>query len=268
MIMSRALILIIVATSAFISLLVFLIFSFHSRRRKRAFGVCQAEMQLKIEQDTISLQKLSEEKKWLLQEIQHRVKNNLQIIISLMESQSIFLTDAAAKKAIKNIQQRVTAMSLVHQRLYTETDTSNIVLRGYITDMIEYLKDSFHLDGDIRFETAIEEVKMDAGSAISLGLIINEAITNAIQHAFPSGCGIVRISVSIQNEQLVLEVSDNGIGLSEKYRLAGVNSLGMRLIRGLARELDGKVALESSERGTRLVVVINYLAHNNRADRF
>ncbi|MCG2615092.1 sensor histidine kinase [Terrimonas sp. NA20] len=208
------------------------------------------EKQSSIIKITHLSERLAEDKKWLMQEIHHRVKNNLQIIMSLLNSQSAFLKDNAAIAAIRTSKQRVSAMSLIHKRLYTEEDLSGICLRDYVMELLEFLKESFQLDREIRFVVNVEKVKTDATTAIPLGLILNEAITNAITHAFPSGKGEVSISIQVDHRrQLNVIVEDNGIGIPASVSLSSPGSFGMKLIKGLAGELNASLELDGKQTG-------------------
>ncbi|KOS04844.1 hypothetical protein AM493_01385 [Flavobacterium akiainvivens] len=237
-----------------------LLYSFYMKRK----SVRQLEIkQAIIEHKNVSLENMAEEKEWLLREIHHRVKNNLQIVMSLLNSQSAFLTDAAAIAALKNSQQRVNAMSLIHQRLYTNENMSSINVRDYVTEMIEYLKESYQVSRNIRFVTHIEDVTLDIGPAVPVGLILNEVLTNAIRHAFPSGTGTVTIEVFINsNENFVLRVTDDGKGLDQAIEWESTGTLGMRLIKGLSKELDASLDFTSNSTGTvtRLEFAIKYTA--------
>jgi two-component system, sensor histidine kinase PdtaS len=194
------------------------------------------------------LQHLLSEKEWLLKEIHHRVKNNLQIVMSLLNSQSVYIDNEPALTAIHDSQHRVHAMSLIHQKLYSSENVSTIDMSIYIRELGTYLSDSFDTGQRIRFAYDIEPLEMDVSQAVPLGLILNEAITNAIKYAFPDGrSGIISLSLTTTAPQhYVLRISDNGIGIS-----TGLNSkkgsLGMSLMEGLSEDLNGKLAIENDQ---------------------
>jgi two-component sensor histidine kinase len=194
-------------------------------------------------------ERLLADKEWLLKEIHHRVKNNLQIIMSLLDSQSIYIDDRAALTAINDSQRRVQAISLIHQKLYQSENTSSIDMPRYIDELVGYLKDSFDTGSHIVVEQDIEPVKLDVAKAIPLGLIINEGIVNAIKYAYPSGrTGIVRIGLKYDgSDHLLLHISDNGIGLPPDVEISKQDSLGFSLMQGLTRQLDGTINIESNK---------------------
>jgi two-component sensor histidine kinase len=201
-----------------------------------------------ISQQNIKLQHLLEDKEWLIKEIHHRVKNNLQTVISLLNSQSAYIDDDLALSTIKNSQHRIHAMSLIHQKLYMSENISTINMPIYINELVEYLKDSFNLKQNIRFKINIDEIELDVSQAIPLGLIINEAVTNSIKYAFPDNSqGIISISlITKDTDHYLLTIADNGTGIMLDPDKKTKNSFGMSLIRGLSDDLDGKFSIENS----------------------
>lgn len=211
--------------------------------------------QKEINQKNASLHHLVEEKEWLLKEIHHRVKNNLHIINSLLESQSAYLANDALN-AIQNSQRRVFAMSLIHQKLYNpDNDVTNIDMPIYLHELVNYLKESFQTGKRIRFEMQLEPISLDISLAIPLGLILNEAITNALKYAFPAQMpGIITISIiKTEADHFELSVTDNGVGLPTGFGVENINSLGMKLMKGLSEDIAASFNFESSK-GTRIFV--------------
>ncbi|MBO9584951.1 MAG: sensor histidine kinase [Flavobacterium sp.] len=208
-----------------------------------------ARLQLKekeIKLKNVKLERLVEEKEWLLKEIHHRVKNNLQTVISLLNSQSSYLKDDLAISTIKNSQNRIYAMSLIHQRLYQEDNVSMINMPDYCNELVEYLKESFNAEY-IHFEVKIDAIELDISQAIALGLIINEVITNSIKYAFKDteNC-IIGLSLSETSENCYrLFISDNGIGISDIVELQNSDSFGMTLINGLSNTLEGDLSIQN-----------------------
>ena len=194
------------------------------------------------------LEHLLTEKEWLLREIHHRVKNNLQIVISLLNSQSAYIENDAALTAIHDSQHRVHAMSLIHQKLYGSENVSSIDMVLYIRELVSYLRESFNTGQRIRYEMNIEPIELDVSQAVPLGLILNEAITNSIKYAFPdnkSGEIIISLSGTAPNQYL-LSISDNGIGMPEHLKDKKAGSLGMSLMTGLSEDLDGHFSIENN----------------------
>jgi two-component system, sensor histidine kinase PdtaS len=191
------------------------------------------------------------EKENMMTEIHHRVKNNLQTVVSLLESQSAYLQDDALS-AIKDSQNRVHAMSLIHQKLYlSEGQLTQIELSAYMRELVAYLKDAFDTGNRIKFSLDLSEVWLDVSQAVPIGLITNEVVTNSMKHAFsgePDAAIHVRMGTRARGV-FFLEVSDNGRGLPPDLDLARAGSLGLRLIRGLADSLNGSLRV-SGEHGT------------------
>ncbi len=216
--------------------------------------------QNEILQQTISEKnKLLEEKEWLVKEIHHRVKNNLQIVISLLSTQSKYLDNEEAIAAISESRHRMQAMSLIHQKLYQSETTTSVNMQTYITELAEYLQASFNSGKQINFKLNIDEIELDLSQAIPVGLILNEAITNAIKYAFiDRDAGTIFVNMRYTDEQKVLlEISDNGRGLPVNFDSINNSSMGMRLINGLAKQINGKLAIENNDG---VVVCIKFMA--------
>jgi two-component sensor histidine kinase/tetratricopeptide (TPR) repeat protein len=190
--------------------------------------------------------KLLIEKGWLLKEVHHRVKNNLQTVVSLLESQAAYLEDDALK-AIEESSHRIYAMALIHQQLYQSEELRTIDVYNYLPELVYYLKDSFQTGNQIQIDLSIRHLELDASQAVPLGLILNEVITNAIKYAFPNNAkGHIIISmVKLEDETCILKVIDNGIGLLPGFNISKMNSLGMKLIRGLSKNIGGILSLQS-----------------------
>ncbi|WP_440135462.1 histidine kinase dimerization/phosphoacceptor domain -containing protein [Chitinophaga sancti] len=207
--------------------------------------------QLLIEKKNISLQHLVEEKEWLVREIHHRVKNNFHIVMGLLHTQAAYLQGKEAIEAITESRQRIQAMSLVHQKLYQSDNLSAINMADYIHELIDYLKDSFHTSTRIQYKLDIEAVQLDVSHCVPLGLILNEAVTNAIKHAFPTVITIVLKRT--YHEHIVLSIKDNGIGLPPGFEHREQASMGMKLMRGLGDDLEACLMINSDE-GTEILI--------------
>lgn len=232
-----------------ITLLLIIVGLLYNRYRLKQRSNKQLEIQqIEINQTNRSLQKLLEEKEWLLREIHHRVKNNLQIVMSLLNTQSVYLENDAALTAIRDSQHRIRSISLIHQKLYQSNNVALINMPAYIQELVEYLQDSFDTSYRIHFEVDIEDIELDVTQAVPLGLILNEAISNAIKYAFPSGISgeISIIFQQIAENQFQLNITDNGIGLPADFDIKKCNSLGMSLMKGLSKQLGGSFELINS----------------------
>ncbi|MCJ8153024.1 tetratricopeptide repeat protein [Chryseobacterium sp. SSA4.19] len=200
-----------------------------------------------IDEQNGQLKKLVTEKEWLLKEIHHRVKNNLQIVISLLNTQSAYLENEDALKAIQNSQQRMHTISLIHQKLYQTENLSVIDMFWYINALISYIKECYLSDQKIQFVLELDPVFLDTAQAVPIGLIINEAVNNAMKYAFPDGkSGEIKVQFKqVENNKYKLMIADNGVGLPENVNVNKTESLGMNLMQGLAAQLDGTFSLEN-----------------------
>ena len=194
-----------------------------------------------ITQKNVVLEKLVDEKDWLLKEVHHRVKNNLHTVICLLESQASYLENDALR-AIESSQHRIYAMSLIHQRLYQSSDIQTVDIASYLSEFISYLKESFGEPENITFHQEIEYANLDVSQAIPLALIVNEAVTNAIKYAFPENReGTIRIELLCKEDKIRLTIADDGIGIPESVQTDNLSSLGLELIKGLTNDLKGKL---------------------------
>ncbi|MDO1449696.1 DUF6377 domain-containing protein [Rhodocytophaga aerolata] len=197
------------------------------------------------------------EKEWLLKEIHHRVKNNLHMVTSLLESQSAYLEDNALS-AIRDSQHRVFAMSLIHQKLYQSEKVASIDMSVYLHELVQYLQDSFDTNQHIRFQFHLEPIELNVSQAVPIGLILNEAITNAVKHAFPPATdGIITVEMTETEEhEFLLSVADNGIGYPADFHLQKANSLGIKLMKGLSEDIGAQFKIKSHpDDGTRVSIV-------------
>ena len=229
---------------------------FYFFRQKQIINQKLEIQQEKINRQNNSLKELVNDKNWLLKEVHHRVKNNLHIITSLLETQSSFLTNKVALEAISESQSRIKAIALIHQRLYADSNLAIIEMPSYIHELVQYLKDSFNVSGKgITFDLNIHPVSLDVQQAVPLGLILNEAVTNAVKYAFTgkqNGQITVLLNV-IRGPELIFKVEDNGVGLPDVLDLEKSMSMGMGMIKGLTKQLEGRLSI-ISDRGTKVRV--------------
>ena len=190
------------------------------------------------------------EKEVLLKEIHHRVKNNLQVISSLMNLQANQLRDKEIVEAFRDSQSRVKAMSLVHERLYQSSDLAQIDFAGYVRDVTNHLLRSYQNGRHpVRLKVDVEAVSLNIDTAIPCALIINELVSNSLKYAFPNGRdGEIQVSMShIDANDLNLRISDNGIGFSENVFWGSTDSLGLQLVRNLTDQLNGSIQCQLSK---------------------
>lgn len=212
-----------------------------------------------INEKNQALEQLVRDKEWLVKEIHHRVKNNFHIVASLLEIQSSYLKNTEALSAIKESQHRIHSMSIIHQKLYQSDTLSTIHMPEYIYELVEYLRESYAIRQNIGFSLQVEKIELNHASAITLGLILNEAITNAIKYAFAkTEEGKISISLThVSESQLLLSISDNGRGLPGDFDSRRGASMGMELLQGLTDDLGGSFSIEV-DNGTHIRVVFDY----------
>ncbi|WP_170069473.1 tetratricopeptide repeat-containing sensor histidine kinase [Spirosoma pollinicola] len=233
-----------------ILLLTFLLWLSYNRYRiKQRTNQLLESKQMEINQKNESLSHLIVEKDWLLKELHHRVKNNLQLIISLLQSQGKYLLDKSAISAIEQSEHRVRAMALIHQKLYRDENISQIDMRAYIQEVAEQLSDSFDLEHRIAIHYNLIPMELDVSQAIPLGLIINEAITNAFKYAFPhEQSGNIYASLAkAETGRYLLQVKDDGVGLPSGVDLKQSNSMGANIMRGLSQQLGSSLEVTSGQ---------------------
>jgi len=198
-----------------------------------------------------------DEKVLLLREIHHRVKNNLQIIISLVNLQMRQIEDERLKQVMAETQNRVRAMSLVHEKLYQSEDISRIDLASYTRFLVTQLFSFYGVDSrQVALDVDIGTIMLDVNTAIPLGLIINELASNTLKHAFPNGrTGTLSIAVREDGRTLSLTIKNDGEGLPADFDWRHTESLGLRLVISLVEQLDGTIDLDRTA-GTAFTIVV------------
>ena len=214
-----------------------------------------AELEHRVAELRLANQLLSnalDEKTLLLKEVHHRVKNNLQVISSLLNLQSAYITDPAALQVFTESRNRVRSMALIHEKLYKSGNLSHIDFEEYIGAVSGDLLATFAGSGRaVQITLDVERVMLPVDSAVPCGLIVNELVTNCFKYAFkPGERGEIRIRMKRLNEtDLQLTVSDNGIGFPGDLDFRNTESLGMQLVTTLSEQLKGTVVLKN-EGGT------------------
>ncbi|WP_456442627.1 tetratricopeptide repeat-containing sensor histidine kinase [Psychroserpens sp.] len=187
------------------------------------------------------LEKQNKEKEFLLKEIHHRVKNNLEVVSSLLALQSAQLQEGNAKNVMQESQNRVHSMSMIHQRLYQGKNLASIEMKDYCFNLTTHILDSFGVTEQIKTQCKMKPLKLDVDTAVPIGLIVNELLTNALKYAFPdnrSGTITINLEKTVANT-LLLQVTDNGIGIQED-RVLGTG-FGTQLINLLTQQLNGRM---------------------------
>lgn len=202
------------------------------------------------------------EKEVMLKEIHHRVKNNLQVISSLLSMQSDYVQDKQSLSVFIESQNRLRTMSMIHEELYQSENLGKIQYSVYIEKLLNQLFQVYGKSDSVVLVTLLEPLDITVNRAIPIGLIINELVSNSLKYAFPEGRSIpnkpeLRVSFSKSGENLEMRVEDNGIGMPFGFDLKDSNSLGLKLVNILVRQLGGKIDFSSdSKKGTQFKIHI------------
>lgn len=242
-------------TSAGIALSFIVIGSLYYSYRIKQRANKKLELQaLEIAKQNRFLQRLVEEKEWMLKEVHHRVKNNLHTVICLLESQASYLENDALK-AIEVSEHRIYAMSLIHQKLYQSEDIAMIDMNVYVNEFVKYLTDSFGNPENVSIRSDIAPLRLGVSQAVPVGLILNEAVTNSFKYAFPNGKpGEIYIGLKQTPTRIELVIADNGIGMQYAPDHAEPSSLGIALMKGLTKEIGGAITFNALD-GVRITIL-------------
>jgi PAS domain S-box-containing protein len=193
------------------------------------------------------------EKDLLLKEVHHRVKNNMQIISSLLSLQSSYIEDENVRTLFQESQNRIRSMAMVHEKLYKSENMSKIDFKQYMSDLVDSLSYNHRINPD-NVKKKMEFVLFDVETAIPCGLIINELVTNTFKHAFPDGnIGEITVELCKKGITVFMKVSDNGIGFPEDIDFKNTKSLGLKLVNSLVMQMDGEIQLDRTN-GTEFTV--------------
>lgn len=244
---SRKIVYLVIAALA-LAILLALAFYRNYRNTKKANRII-AQQQQETEEKKRIIEISLTEKETLLKEIHHRVKNNLQIISSLLNLQANRTDDENLKRIMNEAKNRISSMALIHQKIYQSGNLSSVDFQGYIEQMAQSIDANFNNEKkNITQHINTNGIVLDIDTSIPLGLIINELLTNSYKYAFVGReSGTVTISLKEKNaEELELHISDDGKGLPENFDPASLNSLGLKLVKGLASQVKGAVRFESN----------------------
>lgn len=221
------------------------------------FGKNLLSAHLNLHKTKEELEHKIHEKETLLKEVHHRVKNNLQTVSSLLSLQSRNVSNKGAKNLLKSSQNRVLSMAMVHEMLYMREDISKIGYRSYVQELAEYLVRSIKgTSSNITLDIDIPEVKLNIDTAIPLGLLINEAVTNSLKYGIVDDSqGYIFIKLRKgEFDEYILNIGDTGVGYSETINHKTTQSLGLKLIHNLARQLRGSIVRDMTLKGTHYFV--------------
>lgn len=193
------------------------------------------------------------EKDLLLKEVHHRVKNNMQIISSLLSLQSSYIEDENVRTLFQESQNRIRSMAMVHEKLYKSENMSKIDFKQYMSDLVDSRSYNHRINPD-NVKKKMEPVLFDVETAIPSGLIVNELVTNTFKHAFPDGnMGKITVELYKKKDTVFIKVSDNGIGFPENIDFKNTKSLGLKLVNSLVMQMDGEIQLNRTN-GTAFTV--------------
>ena len=199
------------------------------------------------------------EKNVLIKEINHRVKNSLQLIISLINLQSMNIKDPETEAMFTDLKTRLKSISLIHEKLYNSESISEIKMDKYIIDLINYLKESYKFkDKQIEFIFDIDPIFIEPERVVTIGLILNELITNSIKYAFPKQGGNIWITMKQQGEETILIIKDDGVGMNESFKIEESNTLGLQLVMSLTEQLGGVIKF-SGKKGSEVIITFKII---------
>ncbi|MEG3872934.1 PAS domain S-box protein [Microcoleus sp. Z1_B5] len=230
----------------------------------RIAGICEDISDRKLTDARI--QAALREKEVLLKEIHHRVKNNMQVISSLLQLQAQYIEDEATLTLFEESQTRIHSMALIHEQLYQSEHLDRIALSPYVENLVANLYQSFGCGNtSIKFNLKVDPIYLNIETAIPCGLIINELVSNSLKYAFISSlAGEISINFhEINNSQFHLTIQDNGRGFSANFDLENTETLGLRLVKMLAYQLEASIAIDS-QRGTCYSLIFQELNYRQR----
>lgn len=245
----------IVLVLASILMLLLLLSLYNSNKLRKSRKEVEAKNKEILEKNKLINTALSE-KEVLLKEVHHRVKNNLQVISGLLELQNITVADDNVKVVLKEGQNRIQSVALVHKMMYQSENVSKVVMQDSLEELLRILKTTYSFpDKDIQTTVRAADIDFDINIAVPINLIVNEVVCNAFKHAFKEeDKGDIYIELQKKEEgKYVLLIADNGIGLPEDFDVKELTSIGFDLIIGLAKQLKGEVAIQN-DNGTKVIV--------------
>jgi two-component sensor histidine kinase len=246
-------------------LLIAIVYFIRTRRLRHE----KERLEQMVRERTADLQAALQKQGVLMKEIHHRVKNNLQVISALQQMQSSRTVDPFVKSALEDSQNRVLSIAFIHHNLYIHDDLKGVEMKSFIRELVSHMVSVFTAPNcNVDITEEVEPISLDIDTAVPLGLIINELLTNSFKYAFlgrTSGHISIHLSAFSNDGAFTLEYADDGPGLPEDIDPMKARSLGLRLIRQLSRQLDGEV-LPTTGRGARYSLRFrNYEARNNRS---
>lgn len=219
----------------------------------------QKRANVQLEAQKTIIEKSNQEKEILLKEIHHRVKNNLQIISSLLNLQSRKVKDPNVSEALKDGRNRIKAMSLIHQKLYMKENYGKVDLKDYLEGVCINLFQSYGDTDQIDLKCEINSIQLNVDRSVFLGLIVNELVTNALKYAFfQKENGWIKVNLIEKNKNLELTVNDNGIGMPDDFNIKNPEKFGLQLVKTFVQKLNGELNVKV-ENGTAVHIIFPYI---------
>lgn len=242
-----------IATVTLLLITIRIIFNRWLRTRENKFLTHIKAVSDELSESNDRLESVSSQKKWLLNELQHSVNNNLQMVSSLLNIQGTYLESAEAVRVVRKSRHRLFAISLAHQKVYMEDSLSRLDAGQYLPEIVSYLREEFDVGEEIEIKLDMIALNLCVSHAVPLGLIVNEAVSNSFEYAFPDHNGRIEISLYRLNDGCYrLDISDNGVGYAEPSGNVRP-TLGTTLMEGLSFQL-GAAFEQSSTAGVRIRV--------------
>ena len=183
-----------------------------------------------------------------MKEIHHRVKNNLMVISSLLNLESRNVKNEEARNILKESRNRANSMALIHERLYGFSDLKNINFGEYTKSLTQDLFKNYAVDmGNIKLDIAVDDIQLDVDTAVPLGLVLNELVSNCLKYAFPANKkGTLKIIFKKENDNFMLTVKDDGVGIPADIDVKKTDTLGLTLIRSLVEQIEGNLTINNA----------------------
>ncbi|WP_407146484.1 sensor histidine kinase [Bradyrhizobium sp. ORS 86] len=221
--------------------------------RRAAIQKARDEAEAEVHASRDRYAALAAEREVLLREVNHRVGNSLQIIASLLHLQANSATQDDVKAALTNAMGRVAAVAQVHRRLYTSHDFKTVMLNQYLEALLEDLRRSAEGNKMSRLTLSADPIEIDPDRAVAIGVIVNELVMNAVKYAYPDGAGPIDVELKPEGDDLLLSISDEGVGFDDKVDPRGTG-MGQRIVTAMAAKLDASVERDPDHKGTRVLV--------------
>ncbi|WP_407164692.1 sensor histidine kinase [Bradyrhizobium sp. ORS 111] len=221
--------------------------------RRAAIQKARDEAEAEVHASRDRYAALAAEREVLLREVNHRVGNSLQIIASLLHLQANSATQDDVKAALTNAMGRVAAVAQVHRRLYTSHDFKTVMLNQYLEALLEDLRRSAEGNKMSRLTLSADPIEIDPDRAVAIGVIVNELVMNAVKYAYPNGAGPIDVELRPEGDDLLLSISDEGVGFNDKVDPRGTG-MGQRIVTAMAAKLDASVERDPDHKGTRVLV--------------